>query len=384
MFTNTELRRKFGRMDMADWGVWITHLCKLFEYRNDIDLHVVAPNFYSNSDEKFDLRGITYHLYQHDYEVSIQTAFKSINPLNLNRVTVSVVELINTIKPDLIHVYGTESTLYSVPALTLNKSYPCVLTVQRFNFMATGESSWHDVVIKVEDSVLKQFQHFGVRTLEMEQVIRTRNPDAKMYFHNYPVARPLDVKSTERDDSDYDVVFFARITRDKGIFDLIEAAKRTREKRPDFSVRLLGPILKKEEPEIIGAIELAGLQNTITYLGNEQDQHTLHRIASRARLCVLPTHADIVPGTIIESMLMKLPVVSYSVGGMPQLNTEHEERIRLVEKGDIAGLVSAQLDLLEHPETRNRLAESAYSFAVEYYSDAKVVRDIIRMYHEIV
>lgn len=217
----------------------------------------------------------------------------------------------------------------------------------------------------------------------MEQIITERNPSAKQFFHNYPVAWPEVLKSRNVDDEDVDVVFFARITRDKGIFDLIEAAELIIKQQPDYKVHLYGHILEKEEPEIKEAVSSAGLESVILFKGNEQDQARLHRIASRARLCVLPTLADIVPGTIIESMLMKLPVVSYAVGGMPQLNEPGNERLKLVSKGDIAGLAMAQLELLSNDTKRQQLSEEAYQFAIEYYSNKKVVRDVRKMYTQV-
>ena len=59
--------------------------------------------------------------------------------------------------------------------------------------------------------------------------------------------------------------------------------------------------------------------------------------AIKAKICVLPTYYDVIPGTIIESMFMKIPVVAYAVGGIPTLN-DNVETVRLVDKYDINGL----------------------------------------------
>lgn len=380
MFINDEFKTWFNRPDLTNWGVWITHLCELFQHESDVELHVVAPNFYTNESVSIKLGSVTYHFYKHQFDVPKVTHFWSTNPMNLNKVIDEVKAIVKKINPDLIHVHGSENPVYSAPALELNKLYPCVKTIQRFNFMATGSSTLHAMVVKIEDMMLRQFNYFGVRTLEMEQIIRDRNPDAKLFFHNYPVAWPSCLKSDIDDSEAYDAVFFARVTRDKGIFDLIEATKLIIKERPQYTLRVFGPFINDEEEVIKKAVIDSKLVKNIHFMGNNQDQRILHQAASKARICVLPTHADIVPGTIIESMLMKLPVVSYAVGGMPQLNVPGHERLKLIEKGDIQGLANLQLELLGSPIKRSLLAQEAYSFATEYYSNTKVVTDIKSMY----
>ena len=51
---------------------------------------------------------------------------------------------------------------------------------------------------------------------------------------------------------------------------------------------------------------------------NPNNTFTKHAI--NARICVLPTYHDILPGTILESMFMKLPVIAYDVTGLSELN----------------------------------------------------------------
>ena len=57
--------------------------------------------------------------------------------------------------------------------------------------------------------------------------------------------------------------------------------------------------------------------NLLGFLKSQQDiyEHAIH-----SRIYVLPTYHDIIPGTIIESMFMKLPGIAYAVGGIPELN----------------------------------------------------------------
>lgn len=383
MFVNDTFKELFKRPDMDNWGVWITHLCTLFEHESEVELHVVSPNFYTNESISIQQGSISYHFYKYQFDVPKVTSFMSANPMNLAMVSDEVKRILKNIEPDLIHVHGCDNPSYSAPALELNKFYPSIFTVQRFNFMASGTSVLHHFVVKLEEMVIRQFKHFGVRTAEMEQIIRDRNPNAKQYFHNYPVSWPDSIKTGEEDSETYDAVFFARVTRDKGIFDVIEAAKLLVKQRPEYRVKVYGPISKSEEPHILHAVQEARLEHVILFMGNDENQKSLHHSVSKARICVLPTYADIVPGTIIESMLMKLPVVTYAVGGTTEFNNNGNKRIQPVELGDYKSLADAQLELLTQPAYRRELADEAYKFATEYYASSKVVSDLKKMYREV-
>ena len=54
------------------------------------------------------------------------------------------------------------------------------------------------------------------------------------------------------------------------------------------------------------------------------------------------------PGTIIESMLLGLPVISYNTGGIPDLN-RNGENVILVEQGDKDKLSAEIIKLLKNP-----------------------------------
>lgn len=383
MFTNDTIKTHFNRPDVDNWGYWMTHLCELFDKVQEVELHILIPNFFTGKSVVLKKGALTYHFFATEFDVPRYTSFLSTNPLVLTRITEEVKRIVAHIAPDLIHVHGIDHPYYAAPALALNKLYPCISTIQRFNFMATGSSSKFALVNQMEAMMLREYRFFGVRTQEMSAIIRERNPTAKLYFHNYPFELPTFLKSDSKEE-EYDVVYFARVTKDKGIYDLIKSAEHVLKLRPDYRVHVLGPLSVGESTEFRAAIQRAGLQNIVIYKGNEKNPQRLHAYVAKARLCVLPTYADIMPGTIIESMLMKLPVVTYAIGGTVDLNIPGKERIQTVEKGDILGLAHAQLLLLEQHDTRLRLAEEAHRFAAVQYTHSKVVDDLLTMYREVV
>ena len=78
---------------------------------------------------------------------------------------------------------------------------------------------------------------------------------------------------------------------------------------------------------------------------------------------------------------MKLPVIAYNVGGIPELN-DKGQAIVLVEKNNIQQLSNEIAALLENESKRNSLAEFAYTYAQERFKNNYLVNDIIKAYNE--
>ena len=121
------------------------------------------------------------------------------------------------------------------------------------------------------------------------------------------------------------------------------------------------------------------IEKSVRFLGFFKTQHDIYEYALNAKIYVLPTYHDIIPGTLIESMFIKLPVIAYSVGGIPEINSK-EESVKLVEKQNINQLANSKVSLLENPEKRNELAQKAYRWADKKINNEAIVGDILNAY----
>lgn len=63
----------------------------------------------------------------------------------------------------------------------------------------------------------------------MKQYILSLNSESKFYHHEMVPFRPK-YSAFEEKNTKYDIVFFARVTKDKGIEDLIEALPAVKKK----------------------------------------------------------------------------------------------------------------------------------------------------------
>jgi glycosyltransferase involved in cell wall biosynthesis len=67
---------------------------------------------------------------------------------------------------------------------------------------------------------------------------------------------------------------------------------------------------------------------------------------------------DITPNALIEAMAMKLPVISTTIGGIPEI-VEDKISGLLVPPNDETALTDAVIHLVENPELRRQMGENA-------------------------
>jgi glycosyltransferase involved in cell wall biosynthesis len=227
---------------------------------------------------------------------------------------------------------------------------------------------------------MKKMKHFGIEATSMEKYIRTYNPAAKMHWFHLPFAKTLvDINPHK----EYDLVFFARITKMKGIEDAIYALAKAKQYKPDISMEVIGNADETYKKSLQKLVDDLGLKMNVTFKGFIPTQKEMHIEVLKARISVLPTYNDTIPGTIVESMLLGLPVISYKTGGIPDLNKDDENLI-LVEQGDIDGLAAEIIKLLNEPERQKKLGDKTKSFASEEFNNTNSAEMLVKAYKEVI
>jgi glycosyltransferase involved in cell wall biosynthesis len=180
----------------------------------------------------------------------------------------------------------------------------------------------------------------------------------------------------EDEDSDhgkkYDLVFAGRITKEKGVFDLIKAVSAIAEKGLKVTVAFIGEGHDKAQ-----AIELAqdlGVSDQINFLGYVSSSERLASLIKEGRLFVLPSHTEGLPRAMLESMSLGVPVLVTPVGGIKHVIQDRKNGF-LVEPGSplkLAQKITEILELTDKDKTY-RLIEKARSDSrqYEFHSRAK-------------
>lgn len=152
------------------------------------------------------------------------------------------------------------------------------------------------------------------------------------------------------------VLTVARLTEEKGLLYLIEAAREVVTGEPDvrFLVYGEGPLREALESRI----ESEGLADRCILAG-EFRRADLASVLRSADLFVLPSVTEGMPVTVIEAMLFGLPIVATKVGGIPDLLRDGSNAL-LCPPADAPALANAILTLIRQPAKGKELGRRAY------------------------
>jgi len=165
-------------------------------------------------------------------------------------------------------------------------------------------------------------------------------------------------------------LMIARLMRDKGLQQFVEAARLVRDRHPEARFHLLGEF-EDSNPTGITRAELDGWlqEGAITYLGRTDD---VRPYLADASVFVLPSYyREGLPRTILEAMASGRAVVTTDMPGCRD-PIEHGENGFLVQPQDSEDLAAALLRFVEEPELVARMGQASRRIAEAKY-DVRMV-----------
>jgi glycosyltransferase involved in cell wall biosynthesis len=170
-----------------------------------------------------------------------------------------------------------------------------------------------------------------------------------------------------------------RLSREKGLADLVRALARLRETAPveNFKLVILG-----EGPERSSVEEEArrlGLVERVVFAGHASDVRPFYALADAL---ALPSHSEGSPHVLLEAMASGVPVAATGVGGVPEIVAD-EETALLVPPRDPSALAGALARLLSDRTLARALAERAREHALAHFSPESFARSLLETYCEL-
>jgi glycosyltransferase involved in cell wall biosynthesis len=174
------------------------------------------------------------------------------------------------------------------------------------------------------------------------------------------------------------ILAVGRLIAKKGFADLIHACGLMAQRGRSFRCEIIGdgPL----ENDLRGQIERLNLQNRVT-LSGAKPQLEVRRRLSAANVFVLPSvidpdgGMDNLPTVIMEAMATRLPVVSTTIGGIPEMVVENETGF-LVQPGDALVLADAIEKVVDDRLLAQRLGRAGYERAHELFSIERNVHEL--------
>jgi len=191
------------------------------------------------------------------------------------------------------------------------------------------------------------------------------------------VADPLALRRALAIDPEVPVIGFVGRLRPEKRVDLILTAAATLLGERKVHVVLVGA--GPEEATLRDQVREASIADAVTFLGFRADATTL---AAGFDVAVLASDREGAPLTLLEYMALGRPIVTTSVGGIPEIVEDGRDAV-LVPPGDAASLAGAIGRLLDDPAERLRLGSEAAARQAAQFSFEEMTRRVERLYLEL-
>ncbi len=338
------------------------------------DLHVAIPHLASDARVRAEL----YPVHRIPLSRGSTNAFRDL------RTFVALSSLYRSLRPDLIHHVTLKPTLYGGVAARLCRIGRVVNSVTGLGFAFMSQTRRAALL----RSALVPLLRYGCRRPGVRMLFENHE-DLETYVELAICDRrasrilassgitPDCFRNPERDPTaDVTVVTVSRMLWDKGIAELVEAARLVRAQRPNVRFVLVGG--SDPNPTSIPEPTIRGWQKegTIEWLGFRND---VPEILSRAHVFCLPSYREGLPRSLMEAAAAGLPAVASDVPGCRDV-VEHRVTGLLVPPRDPEALATALLSLVEDPALRQTMGAAAQARARGRYTVDLVVRSTEDVY----
>ncbi len=178
------------------------------------------------------------------------------------------------------------------------------------------------------------------------------------------------------------VILIARMIREKGVADFVEAARVLRDQRIAAEFVLVGAP-DPGNPNTVSEAELRAWEaaGLVTWLGPRKD------IAQRLRgahiACQPSSYREGLPKSALEAMASGKPLVATDIPGCREAVVDGETGI-LVPPRNPAALAAALRRLIEDPALRARMGAAGRLRVEQYFADAIICRQTLLVYDALV
>lgn len=304
-----------------------------------------------------------------------------LNPLKDIQTLFSLRKALKEIKPDLVFSYTVKPIVYGSIAAHL-------AGVKRMYAMITG-LGYVFIGQTFKQRLLTQVLAFLYRWgLKYNQVVFFQNPDDLHLFVDKSIVskrvKPVLVNGSGVNIEKFafyppklspvTFLFIARLIKDKGILEYVEAARLLKQKYPMAKFQLLGPLDINPAAITQEQLERWSKEGIIEYLGKTND---VRPYIAEASVYVLPSYREGTPRSVLEAMSMGRPIITTDAPGCRETVIDGKNGF-LVPVKDVDALKSAMEKFILEPDLISQMGKQSRIIAEEKYDVRKVNRAILQ------
>jgi glycosyltransferase involved in cell wall biosynthesis len=309
------------------------------------------------------------------------------NPWNEVASIIELVRLYRREKPDIVHHVAMKPVIYGSLAALLARVPFIVNALAGFGYIFTST--------QVRARLLRRPVRAALRKLLTAGEGRTivQNPDDARALRELgiPDARIAVIPGSGVDTQAFQpapepegpvvVCMVARMLWDKGVGELVAAARLLKRELPSLRIWLVGPP-DAENPASIPESQLTRWvdEGILEWLGQHEDVAALWR---QAHIAVLPSYREGLPKSLLEAAASGRPMVAADVPGCREIVVDNETGL-LVPARDAVALAGALSRLAGDAALRQRMGAAARHRAVEHFSQERIGSETLALYRSLV
>jgi 1,4-alpha-glucan branching enzyme len=214
-----------------------------------------------------------------------------------------------------------------------------------------------------------------------ENKIRVIHNGVETNKFNPPVDKRKVKKELGLNPDDLAIVSVGRLYARKGLFTLIESIPRIVKRFPNAKFIISGKGQSDEMHKLNAYSDKLGVRNNIVFTGYYPDKK-LPKLYQAADIFAFSTFYEHHPFAVLEALSTGLPVVTTTVGGIPE-TIESGKNGFLVEPFNHRAFSEKILYLLEHQAFAQEMGAQARKTIVENYDWQIVVKEAMKVYDQV-
>ena len=376
-----------NRIQTIDKASWVGDLITELKKQQDVEIVSVSPQIKMGKGvESFSHDGVKYCFYSADFSQALRLVKNYGLWKKLETCSRKVKKIVDTEKPDLIILFGTENFTVSAPILKL-MDYPvlCILQTVYCNPERAKYTTPNKMIMQLENEILHKVKFIGTGSKDYYRLIKKINPDLSVLNYAWISSSLPQLDSCQKK---YDFVNYAfNLDPRKGDEDSVRALAIVKQTHPDVTLNLAGGMTDARKEYIMCVVNELGLQDNVSFTPMFERKEDMYKHVLQARYALLPVKLDLVSTTTRESMYYGLPVITNITAGTPALNSE-KQCVLLAEKGNVESLAKCMLKVMENEKLAKMLSENGHEYMVRQMDNGpkmeinmRIIKAVVEYYN---
>ena len=168
-----------------------------------------------------------------------------------------------------------------------------------------------------------------------------------------------------------------RLSPEKGQHIFLRAARKLLDIDPDLCFILIG--VGPEQASLESLVDELDISDHVIFTGYRSDMQNIY---DSLDLVVQSSDTEGMPNVILESLLMKVPVIATDVGGTSEV-VQHMQSGVLISPGNLEQLVAAISDYLGDPDVHMKMAAAGREYVARNFDHTRRVQRIMEVYEQL-